>query len=68
MTLLCKDKVLSHGKTFLLIFKKLNVAARDPSCSLKDLNIFNHNMQNFSFLKLSTERSFFRKETFDIDL
>ena len=31
MTLLCKNKVLSQGKTFLLIFKKVTIAA----CNLK---------------------------------
>ena len=32
MTLLCKNKALSHGKKkFLFTFKKLNVTACDPT-------------------------------------
>ena len=38
MILLFKDKVSSHGQTFLLIFKKLNVTTCDTSFPLKALN------------------------------
>ena len=48
MTLVCKDKVLSHVKTFLLIFKKFSLWSK-LTAKRSEFFAVNHEMQKLSF-------------------
>ena len=62
MNLLCKDKVLSHGKTNFCWSSRIQVLQLWSKLSVKikrsEYFPVNHDMQKSSFWKLFTERSF----------
>ena len=65
MTLHCKDKVLSHVKQFFIDLQKfkLQVWSKLPvKIERSEYFAVNHDMQKWTFWKLSTERSLPQKK------